>query len=185
MHRPRPHCAPVRDESLGAHGRDQVSRTPRQRWLVRVDPEINRDLDLHDACDMRARFAYMDSLFYLASGDGPSGLYPAYEMTREFGREAEKVAAQLLAFGIWRDAGLGFYVAPYAGCGVVPEYRLPIPPAVRFAVYSRDGWRCVHCGSTKRLTLDHIYPWSRGGPDTEDNLQTLCRSCNSRKGARV
>jgi len=63
--------------------------------------------------------------------------------------------------------------------------RAPIPPEVRERVFTRDGRRCVWCRSAKRLSLDHIWPWSLGGPDTEDNLQTLCRPCNSSKGARV
>lgn len=64
------------------------------------------------------------------------------------------------------------------------RHRAKIPTHVRAAVYARDGWRCLHCGRTDDLTLDHIVPWSAGGSDEPDNLQTLCRSCNSRKGAR-
>lgn len=60
-----------------------------------------------------------------------------------------------------------------------------IRPELRAAVYERDGHRCLHCGTTENLSLDHIHPYSLGGEDTLDNLQTLCRSCNSRKGARV
>lgn len=30
-------------------------------------------------------------------------------------------------------------------------------------------------------TVDHILPKSRGGDDTWENLQSLCRSCHSRK----
>lgn len=63
--------------------------------------------------------------------------------------------------------------------------RNPIPVAVRFFVFERDGFRCVQCDTAEDLTIDHIYPKSLGGADTEDNLQTLCKSCNSRKGARV
>lgn len=63
--------------------------------------------------------------------------------------------------------------------------RLPIPLDVRREVYARDGHRCVTCGSNEALSLDHIHPWSKGGADSADNLQTLCRPCNSRKGARV
>jgi hypothetical protein len=63
--------------------------------------------------------------------------------------------------------------------------RDPIPGFIRKRVYERDGWRCVRCDSPDNLTLDHIIPWSQNGPDKADNLQTLCGSCNSSKGARV
>ncbi len=66
-----------------------------------------------------------------------------------------------------------------------PRTRRHIPEAVRLAVYARDGWKCLHCPSTDNLSLDHIYPYSLGGSDEMDNLQTLCRPCNSRKGAKV
>ncbi|MFC9768982.1 HNH endonuclease [Rhodococcus jostii] len=62
--------------------------------------------------------------------------------------------------------------------------RAPIPKQVRGEVYARDGHMCVACGSTDDLSLDHIIPWSHGGPDSVDNFQTLCRPCNSKKGAR-
>lgn len=65
------------------------------------------------------------------------------------------------------------------------EPRPAIPRDLRKRVYERDGHQCVTCGSVERLSLDHIYPYSLGGPDTFENLQTLCRPCNSRKGARV
>jgi hypothetical protein len=63
--------------------------------------------------------------------------------------------------------------------------RTHISPEVREFVMARDGYRCVLCGTKENLTLDHIYPWSKGGPDTEDNLRVLCRSCNSTKRDRV
>lgn len=63
--------------------------------------------------------------------------------------------------------------------------RSKIPASLRRAVYERDGYACVHCGATEHLSLDHIYPWSLGGLDTLENLQTLCRPCNSRKGVRT
>ncbi len=67
----------------------------------------------------------------------------------------------------------------------VQPSRPGIPAALRRVVLDRDEHRCVSCGSADDLTLDHIRPWSLGGEDTEDNLRTLCRPCNSRKGARV
>lgn len=65
------------------------------------------------------------------------------------------------------------------------DTRAPIPEAVRLRVFARSGNRCVRCGTTEELALDHIYPWSLGGPDDEDNLQALCTPCNSTKGAKV
>ena len=62
--------------------------------------------------------------------------------------------------------------------------RAYIPESLRTRVYRRDGFSCVRCGTQHNLSLDHITPWSWGGKDTEDNLQTMCRSCNSQKGAR-
>lgn len=59
-----------------------------------------------------------------------------------------------------------------------------IPDDVRWAVWERDNFTCQKCGSRKRLEVDHIYPEAKGGKATLDNCQTLCKSCNSRKGAR-
>ncbi len=44
--------------------------------------------------------------------------------------------------------------------------------------------QCAACGSTVDLTVDHIQPRSLGGTDSIENLRTLCRSCNARKGTR-
>jgi HNH endonuclease len=52
-------------------------------------------------------------------------------------------------------------------------------------IFERDGWRCVECGSTEKLTVDHIIPRVRGGKSAPDNLQTMCRWCNHAKGATV
>lgn len=60
--------------------------------------------------------------------------------------------------------------------------RSPIPSALREMVFDRDGYRCVWCDSEEDIELDHIVPFSRGGSDSESNLQTLCRSCNRSKG---
>lgn len=52
-------------------------------------------------------------------------------------------------------------------------------------VMERDKFRCVVCADHRDLTCDHVFPESRGGETTFENLQTMCRSCNSRKGARA
>jgi hypothetical protein len=82
---------------------------------------------------------------------------------------------------------------------------------LRLAVYSRDGFSCVRCGwapksippdydgrralgeacvkangrqGCRLLELDHIIPASKNGRLELSNLQTLCNSCNCRKGVR-
>jgi 5-methylcytosine-specific restriction endonuclease McrA len=72
--------------------------------------------------------------------------------------------------------------------------------AVRRAVFERDNHTCTYCGwreggpapmrpdgghVLKILELDHIIPYSKGGPFTEANLQALCTQCNVRKGAKT
>ncbi|WP_394651378.1 HNH endonuclease [uncultured Acinetobacter sp.] len=59
-----------------------------------------------------------------------------------------------------------------------------ISQTLRMQVYERDGFACVTCGVQKNLSLDHIKPEVLGGESTLENLQTMCKSCNSRKGAR-
>jgi 5-methylcytosine-specific restriction endonuclease McrA len=56
----------------------------------------------------------------------------------------------------------------------------------RRALFARDGWRCVYCGSAgSRLTLDHVIPRSRGGDSSWENVVTSCAPCNLRKGNRL
>lgn len=50
---------------------------------------------------------------------------------------------------------------------------------IRAEVMHRDGSKCVRCGSTNDLTLDHLLPQSAGGPHVPENLRVMCRACNS------
>lgn len=59
---------------------------------------------------------------------------------------------------------------------------------MRFSIYERDGYRCKRCGKKQEmndLEIDHIFPISKGGKSTYDNLQTLCRRCNKLKGNSI
>ena len=44
---------------------------------------------------------------------------------------------------------------------------------------------CLACGTTEDITVDHIRPVKDGGTDSKDNVQPLCRSCNSSKKCKV
>ena len=59
-----------------------------------------------------------------------------------------------------------------------------IPLNIRIKVLSRDNFRCAFCGKSPatdigtKLHIDHIVPFSNGGTNSFDNLQTLCEQCN-------
>lgn len=60
--------------------------------------------------------------------------------------------------------------------------KFRIPKKTRQRIFDRDGNKCLRCGRTDRLTIDHIKPESRGGTHDDANLRTLCKPCNSKKG---
>ena len=52
---------------------------------------------------------------------------------------------------------------------------------------SEDKKRCKGCGTPltwENFTLDHVKPYSKGGPTKISNAALLCRACNSKKGSR-
>ena len=61
------------------------------------------------------------------------------------------------------------------------DKREPISRQTRIAVYSRDNFRCLWCGTDQDLRLDHFVPWSAGGTNDPDNLRTLCNPCNDKR----
>jgi Restriction endonuclease len=61
-----------------------------------------------------------------------------------------------------------------------------IPDHVKAAVFQRDHGRCVQCGyEGEYIEYDHIIPRSKGGPNTVENIQLLCRKCNLAKSDRI
>lgn len=64
--------------------------------------------------------------------------------------------------------------------------KAPIPKALRFAVFERDGFRCRYCGRHAEDTVlhaDHRTPESKGGQTSLDNLVTACVACNVGKAS--
>jgi 5-methylcytosine-specific restriction endonuclease McrA len=58
--------------------------------------------------------------------------------------------------------------------------------SLRERVLARDAYRCVYCAEwfpEPQLTLDHVEPRMRGGDQSEGNLVTACRACNTLKGS--
>ena len=42
-------------------------------------------------------------------------------------------------------------------------------------------WTCAICYKKEKITKDHIIPICHGGSDGIENIQPLCRSCNTGK----
>jgi len=57
----------------------------------------------------------------------------------------------------------------------------------RLIWHSDEAKRCKGCKKPltwNNFTIDHVNPYSRGGRSTISNAALMCKSCNSRKGAR-
>jgi 5-methylcytosine-specific restriction endonuclease McrA len=56
-----------------------------------------------------------------------------------------------------------------------------LPRELAVKVFIRDGWKCVNpsCRSRENLTPHHIKYKSKGGPDSPENLVTLCIFCHN------
>lgn len=69
-------------------------------------------------------------------------------------------------------------------------------------IYNRDKFTCQHCNLVfdvpyywdgesailqdgEFLEIDHVIPLAKGGSDSLDNKQALCRKCNNKKGSKI
>lgn len=67
------------------------------------------------------------------------------------------------------------------GHAQITRHAYAVTPKQRSEIFERDGNKCLRCGKTEKLSIDHIVPLSKGGDNSSDNLQTLCLTCNSCK----
>ena len=52
------------------------------------------------------------------------------------------------------------------------------------SVFSVLGNKCLYCGRPAD-TLDHVIPIAWGGTNDAENMQPICRNCNSKKGGKL
>ena len=71
-------------------------------------------------------------------------------------------------------------------------YDLAVPykelPFCRENILVRDDCVCQYCGKkfkAEELTLDHVFPKSRFGPDIWENIVACCKECNQKKADRT
>lgn len=65
-------------------------------------------------------------------------------------------------------------------CDLVIHER-NLDTATKNTVKRRDGNRCVICGSTVKLEVDHMRGLQNGGSNEPSNLATLCDDCHTEK----
>jgi len=104
-----------------------------------------------------------------------------------------KIVADTLGLKI--EYPLGIWLCDIFEKGLIPEIALQKQRGVSATVwnqlckevYSTYENRCMACGTTEKLSVDHIKPISFYPELGEvfSNLQILCRSCNSKKGNRT
>jgi len=59
------------------------------------------------------------------------------------------------------------------------RFRSPAWEKLRKEAYKRDNYMCQICGVNNiKLHAHHILPYRVGGPDTIENIITLCHKCH-------
>lgn len=170
-----------------------------RRYVAKIDPEVLAAPPC-SGLSAQARLLYLASIFQSARYGRT--VIPLRDMRNVFAQAGMRVlpepwdidpqVQELFSTGLWVRDLLSVKVrGDYFELSEAVTYPLPpreiwsrIQPYLSPFVFQLDNYACVVCGAKDDITVDHIIPLSRGGSNDFDNLQTLCRSCNSRKGAR-
>ena len=69
-----------------------------------------------------------------------------------------------------------------------PTRRVSWPKGLKRDLMRQQNNTCVYCGTrrtARTLDIDHMIPAVRGGSNSPNNLQVICRPCNQRKGMQT
>jgi len=158
---PAPDCKPIDPF-------DDLEDWLRATYADHISSHLGEDIEREHEAVERLRMAIAsiqdDLSWYWHWGDGRGGF-----------------VLNLLAAAV-REEG---YKWPLDGDEKKPFRKASISRRLSKEVMERDEYRCVVCKTHLDLSCDHIVPESKGGPTSIENLQTMCRPCNSRKGNRA
>lgn len=65
---------------------------------------------------------------------------------------------------------------------------MSVSKLLRFEIFKRDNFTCKYCGRKVPdvvLEIDHVFPKSKGGEDSAENLITSCYDCNRGKSDKL
>lgn len=133
----------------------------------------------------KGAFSIIIDLIYMRGGRAPDEPRYLAGLCSCSTHRWKAIRATLLAKGKLRLVG-NELDAPIVHQWVKWAGREAIPAHVRRAVFERDGERCVYCGAVDGpFHLDHVFPFSRGGSTTIENLVVACVPCNLSKGSKM
>jgi hypothetical protein len=81
-----------------------------------------------------------------------------------------------------------FASEPFTETGQLRYVSRHIPRPILIRVVRRDDSTCQVCGRhllDNEIQIDHVIPYSKGGPTTESNLHVICGECNNEKSNKV
>lgn len=81
-------------------------------------------------------------------------------------------------YSYWQTANAGLVDKPLSGV-----QKRDVSATHRESIKGRDGGRCVVCGATTELEVDHRVALENGGDNSASNLATLCDPCHKEKTA--
>lgn len=80
------------------------------------------------------------------------------------------------------DAGkMAFRLSQHRRRARLAEVRNDLTAEDWYAILAKFRRECAYCGATGDLFQEHVWPISKGGPNTAGNVVPACRPCNSRK----
>jgi len=60
-------------------------------------------------------------------------------------------------------------------------YERNVPQKIKKLVFEKENGKCVICGSTQNLAVDHCRALENGGSNDISNLHLLCPTCHDKK----
>ena len=156
------------------------------RLLADLDPDSPLWLSVHAAL-LEASPAvcrrYVDG-YIVALRDDPNAQLPSHKTRR---------AAEAIVRAVLRGGSPCVALARWRGCQAVYGNRRRAHHLKATGRTSLSDWeairsfyhdRCLRCGASGHLVMDHVIPLSRGGSNGPENIQPLCPRCNGFKHAK-
>lgn len=81
-----------------------------------------------------------------------------------------------------------FVNEPFTETGELRKVKRNISRKMFLRIVRRDNQTCQICGKSLKedeIEIDHVIPFSGGGPTEESNLRVLCEDCNRTKRTSV